>query len=104
MFDQFRKPSPKDATACQPFWEPPQGAQESKRRVLWGVDEIAPIAVLGGPAPGYDRRYARGTIAEHGSQPLTIRRKISNKRGVFDDFPPAGINKNEQGEQWFHAQ
>ena len=83
--------------------KPLQWLQHFERRVLRVINEVAPVAMLIRPASGKNGRHARRTIAKDGVEPSPIRRNSFAEGILFDDFPSAGVNEDEQGKNCFHC-
>ncbi len=81
---------------------PAQRRQAAEWRVLRIIDKIAPVAVRGRPGAGEDGGDASGAVAEDGAQRTAMRRDVFHEGIVADDFPAAGIDKQKQGEAFFH--
>src|SRR5437870_5714908 len=67
-------------------------------------DALPIFAVLFRPASGKDGGHASRTVAEDRFEPFAIRREGTGEWVVLDDFPPAGVDKNEKRQNGFHGE
>src|SRR5205823_1540399 len=72
---KLRQPAAENPPARERARQPAQRPQRAKRRARRIVDEVAPVAVLRGPAAGEDRRDARRAETEDGAQFSAMRRE-----------------------------
>src|SRR5437899_2277811 len=102
-FDKTRKQAPEEAAAGASRRQPAQMPQEAKGGVRRIINEITPVPVLARIASRKDGRNTGRAVTENRRQALPQGCDRFEERIVLDDFPSAGVDKNEQRQNWFHS-